>query len=526
MRVIIGFVLAFIIGQAEAQTPSQASSFERINSPLDELNPIISPDGNTLFLTIANHPSNAGGKRDPGDIWFCTRLGDGWSSPIHAGNEINDFSYNAVGAVSPDGNQLFLLSHYHANENRAKTQGIAIAQKTNNGWSRPKNITIPYYMNRSLLTSGCFNADQTVFVFSAETYGTTGVEDLYVSINDGGKWTEPRNLGTTINTSFQELTPSLSSDGKTLYFSTNGRKGFGSFDVFATTRLDESWRSWSPPVNLGAVVNSEGRELFYRDYAASGYYILTSTTSSDGYSDVKMHQYRNDQNIVSIDSVESLDSVQYTNATVETPDEKTGVSLKGVIVDAKTSVLVKGRIQIMSSIGLPEKNIIESPDGKYNVTLDRPDSYTIQVDAPGYVSVHQKVDARLREGETLEVNFKLQPIAIGTTVNLQNVLFEQGKADLLPESFDELNVVVSFLRENPRVKIELAGHTDSRGVHQDNVHLSQERVNSVKEYLVSEGIDSKRITGKGYGGTRPIASNDSEETRKMNRRVEFTIRKF
>jgi outer membrane protein OmpA-like peptidoglycan-associated protein len=111
-------------------------------------------------------------------------------------------------------------------------------------------------------------------------------------------------------------------------------------------------------------------------------------------------------------------------------------------------------------------------------------------------------------------------------VNLKNVLFAQTKADILPESFPELDLVVHFLQTNPNVRIELSGHTDNRGIHGDNVKLSLQRVNKVKDYLVSKGVESRRITGKGYGGTKPIASNDSEESRKMNRRVEFTIKRF
>jgi OmpA-OmpF porin, OOP family len=126
----------------------------------------------------------------------------------------------------------------------------------------------------------------------------------------------------------------------------------------------------------------------------------------------------------------------------------------------------------------------------------------------------------------LEMNFSLQPVELGTTVNLKNVLFAQAKTDILPESYPELDLVVGFLKENPNVTIELMGHTDGRGVHADNVRLSQQRVNKVKEYLVSKGIDSRRISGKGFGGSKPIASNDTEESRRMNRRVEFVIRKF
>jgi len=124
------------------------------------------------------------------------------------------------------------------------------------------------------------------------------------------------------------------------------------------------------------------------------------------------------------------------------------------------------------------------------------------------------------------MNFKLQPVEIGTTVNLKDVLFEQGKTNLLAQSYPELNLVISFLKTNPKVRIELAGHTDNRGIPGQNVKLSQARVDKVKAYLVSMGIESKRISGKGYGGAKPIASNDTEETRLFNRRVEFIIKKL
>ncbi len=125
--------------------------------------------------------------------------------------------------------------------------------------------------------------------------------------------------------------------------------------------------------------------------------------------------------------------------------------------------------------------------------------------------------------KSLEMNFKLQPIEIGATVNLKSVLFQQSTFNLLPESNDELDLVVTLLKTNPKVEILLTGHTDNRGNPEHNQRLSQKRVERVKGYLVSKGINGKRIGGKGFGGSKPIASNDTEETRRLNRRVEFTI---
>jgi len=200
------------------------------------------------------------------------------------------------------------------------------------------------------------------------------------------------------------------------------------------------------------------------------------------------------------------------------------IKIYGRVTDSKNGEPVNATVRFAGP-ALEKENVSPSSHGIFEVKLPISGAYIIKIEAPGYISTLEKLDVTTIEMRELEMNFSLRPVEVGTTVNLKNVLFEQSKADLLPESFDELDLVVSFLKTNPNVKIELSGHTDNRGVHADNVRLSQQRVNTVKRYLVSKGIEAKRITGKGYGGTKPIASNDSEETRRMNRRVEFTIRK-
>ena len=266
MRFIFSSAFLFVTFLTTAQRLS-TNSFQQSNTPYDEMNPVISPDGRSLYLTISNHPQNEGGKRDPGDIWVSVLTETNqWSAPIHAGPVLNDMGFNAVAGFSADGRQMFLLSHYGSSGTTARTQGISVSQAGANGWSKPENITIPYFQNKSVVLSGYLLPDQSAFVFSAETYGTKGVEDIYVCTKTSTGWSEPRNLGSTINTKFQELSPSLSDDGKTLYFSSNGGKGQGSFDIYTSTRLDEGWTNWSAPENLGTAINSEGRELYYRNY--------------------------------------------------------------------------------------------------------------------------------------------------------------------------------------------------------------------------------------------------------------------
>ena len=211
---------------------------------------------------------------------------------------------------------------------------------------------------------------------------------------------------------------------------------------------------------------------------------------------------------------------------VEIPREPVAdmkVRIYGKVTNAKTGETIDAKVFFNAAAEI--QTSAASATG-YSIQLSSTNNYVVKIEATGFVSAIEKLDIQTYELKELEMNFRLQPVEIGTTVNLNNVLFEQGKTNLLPESYPELDVIVSFLKSNPRVKIELAGHTDNRGIPGQNVKLSQARVDKVKAYLVSKGVEGKRISGKGYGGSKPVASNDTEESRQLNRRVEFTIKKL
>jgi outer membrane protein OmpA-like peptidoglycan-associated protein len=522
LRVTLVFILFLQCVDGFSQTLFSSNSFSLVNSTYDEQNPVVSPDGKTLYVTLSHHPQNVGGQRDPGDIWVSQWLGNGWSAPVHAGPALNHRGYNGVAGFSADGTQLFLLSHYDPS-GEARTQGISISRKSGAGWSTPENIYIPYFQNKSSIQSGQITPDGRVFVYSAETYGTRGVEDIYVSIKgNDGKWSEPKNLGSTINTQFQELCPSLSADGSTLYFSSNGRRGVGSFDIYSSTRLDDSFQNWSEPVNLGTSFNSSGRELFFRPFERLGYSLFTSTTNSDGYGDIRYFiPEKRDSSLIAVvppDTVIKIREQKYEEVIGENE-----VKIFGKVVSASNDQPVQASLKFTSPTGSYPATT-QNGQG-YSLKVPSTESYTLEVTAPGYISSFEKLDLHTLELKELEMNFRLQPIEIGATVNLKSVLFAQSKPALLPESYQELDLVVAFMQSNEHVEIELSGHTDNRGSFRQLMELSQQRVNRVKEYLVSKGIDKKRITGKGYGGSKPVANNDTEEGRMLNRRVEFTIKK-
>lgn len=534
MKLKITLASLVVLAQALSAQPLNTSAFVKTNSQYDELNPLISPDGKILYVTIANHPENLGGRKDPGDIWYAVMQEDNtWSTPMHAGSMINDRSFNSIAGFSSDGKDVFVMNHFDPNGGMARTQGIAVIHGTQNSWSKPENISIPYFQHKGGALSGFLSPDKKHFVFSAETYGSRGVEDIYITQRDSqGKWSAPKNLGSKINTQFQELSPSLSYDGKTLFFSSNGRKGNGSFDVYSATRLDDSWQNWSEPVNMGNAINSEGRDLYYREYPLLGFSLYTSTKNSDGYGDIRMHISSEQPLAVEEAVIASTEPVMDTTVSThfiepgEDPARNHSVTVHGKVINSKTGEAIPATITF-EPVGndLPVEKIKASPAQGYSLGVDTDAAFKVRIEAAGFISSIENLDVKTYEMKELEMNFNLEPIAVGTTVNLKDVLFEQSKTTLLPQSYPQLDMIVSFLKENPNVSIELSGHTDNRGIPTQNVKLSQARVDRVKEYLLSKGIHKKRVTGKGYGGSKPIANNDDEETRKLNRRVEFTIRK-
>ncbi len=494
--------------------------FELVNSIYDEQSPVISPDGKTLYFTRANHPDNIGGTLDPGDIWYCNMMPDGkWSSPNNA-RKLNNNGWNGVLGFVGGSDAIYLASHYSNDSNKSKSQGIARSLKTTSGWSRPKNITIPYFRNTSKHHGGHIITDATIAVFSLETYDSKGGEDIYVCFNKGdGNWSEPKNLGNTINTKFQEFTPFLSADTQTLYFSTNG-KGNGT-DIFKSKRLDDSWTNWTEP-EPEILLNTDGQELGMHKYGLKSVY--TSTLNSDGYGDIKEFIFPDevaDSLITRIDTTKSIaDNIWIVEKEPEIDDRL--ITLYGNTYNTKTNESIETSISLKSR---DDKLItkVKSEMGSYALKIDAIGTYIVRVDAPGYVSHQEILELQSDQIRTLEKNVFLQPIEVGTTVNLKDVLFQQSKAEFLQSSFSELNLVVDFMKENPKVQIRLEGHTDNRGVAKYNIKLSKERVEAVKSYLVKKGISKKRITGKGYGGSRPIADNNDPKKRILNRRVEFTI---
>jgi len=464
----------------------------RINSPYHEDFISIRPDGKEMAFCRSNHPLNTGGKKDEGDIWVST-YDSVWQIPRNK-QALNQADFTSPLGYSADG-QTFLYNKVDARTGTLKAEVWAYAQ------GQKEKLNIKFFNNESKFQSGCLSADNRFMIISMQSGATYGVEDLYVVKRTGPtQWDAPQNLGSDINTKFQEITPFLAPDNKTLYFATNGREGQGSFDIYFSERLDDSWRNWSEPKNLGKAINTQGKETAFTFLPNDDHAYFVSTQHSDGYGDIRRIAFQQDSTDVEADTTQMV--------TQKGPETKeTGLRL----VNIKTGDPIAGPFAIE---GEDSDKTFRTNDTGY---LDLKEAIAGRVKVKGYLSKNIAYSP-----DSLLV-VRLEPLEVGRTIQLPNVLFSRGTANLLSSSYSELELVVEMLKENPDIKILLKGHTDNKGDADMNLKLSEERVDTVKDFLVSKGIRRRRIKGQGFGGEEPIASNETEQTRRLNRRVEFEI---
>ncbi len=490
-----------------------------VNSPYGEVAPIITPDGNTLYFTRLNHPDNIRDENDKDaeikqDIWFSKRnIAGVWMPPENLGPPVNDANLNAAATASASGSGLFVLNLYKP----GGRQEIGLSRTTfsDGKWSYPEEVRITDFQakktekDKAANTEYAISHDENILVMALNRLPSFGNNDLYVSFKEAdGSYSRPKNMGSILNTADNEGSPFLSADNKTLYFNSKGHPGFGDSDIFMTKRLDETWTNWSEPLNLGPKINTERWDAFFTIPASGEFAYLSSDNNSLGGEDIfRINLFKS----IKPDAVAILD---------------------GSIMEKDVNTIIDTPLGLKSnsdSLNLKGFNIEINPDTKaYKVILPVGFKYYFDINEKGYLSLQDSLDLT-REGNYREItkNFHLSPIREGSKMVLENLIFAQGKYEIETSSYDELEKLVKIMKEYPKMRILLEGHTDNQGDFTLNVKLAKDRVDEVRNYLVKKGkISGSRIDTKSWGPIKPISSNSTPETRKKNRRVEFTILKM
>lgn len=472
-----------------------------INSEYDDLLPVISPDGTTLYISRVYSPGNTGGIEDYCDIYSSRHVNDKWTPVVNINTPLNDADPNSVCSVSPDGNFLLLLNSY----SDANT-GVSGAIWQGTSWSKPVDMAVKNFYNKAEDHEFYLANDSKTLLMTINRDDSYGKKDIYVCFYQGElKFSEPLNLGPIVNTDEIETSPFLASDGVTLFYSTEGLPGYGSSDIFVTRRLDDTWTNWSKPQNIGKPVNTPDWDAYYTIPASGEYAYFVSYENSLGEGDVFRIKLpgkaKPDPVVLIVGKVLNSVTKEPVSATISYEFLSSGVEAGTARTDATT--------------------------GEYKIVLPYGNKYGFSANAQAFIPVSEHIDLTEVDGyKEINRDLYLVPVKIGETVRINNVFFDFGKSILRTESYPELNRIVSLINLNPDLEIEISGHTDNTGEDKVNLKLSDERAKAVKNYLVLKGIPETRVSAKGFGETKPVAGNDTEEGKQFNRRVEFTILKI
>ena len=483
----------------------------KINSIYPDYVPVITADRSVMVFT-SRRPGNIGEMEfdENGnevfkyeDIYMSFLEGDKWGTPQNIGKPVNGEFHDANVSISSDGSILFI---YKAEEGNGD---LFSSKLEGEKWTKPeslgKNVNSKYYEPSCSMTS-----DESKLYFSSDRPGGYGGLDIWVSKKEkNGKWGEAVNLGSEVNTKYDDDAPFIHPDGKTLYFSSKGHKTMGGYDIFTTIVSEDG--TYSKPENIGYPINTADDDI---------YFVVSADKKHGYYASAREGTY-GEKDIYEISIPEEKPKKDEPKKVVNPI-----TMLKGVITDALTGKPVEAKIFITDNT----KNQIVSEmhsnasTGKYLVILPSGKNYGIAVQNPDYLFHSENFDIpSSTDYQEVEKNVQLKKMAIGTKIVLRNIFFDFDKATLRPESTAELERLIKLLTDLPNLKIEISGHTDDKGSDEYNKKLSERRAETVVNYLIEKGIASSRLQFAGYGEERPIDTNETDEGRQQNRRTEFEI---
>jgi outer membrane protein OmpA-like peptidoglycan-associated protein len=460
-----------------------------------ELAPIVSADGKTLYFTRGRQGADA---ETVFDIWRTQITNDSQftKAEIIGGNLSSRFGI-AVTSVSPDNNMLYLMGKLY--EATPPDERIYKSVQTRDGWDLPTPVKIRALKPRGTFTDYSFGPDQRTLVMSMERDSSMGGRDLYISFYNEQEdiWSEPLWLGSRVNSAYNEITPFLSPDTKTLYFSSERPNGIGECDVYRVIRKDDSWQNWTFPENLGPSINRPGRTMYYTEDAKGEHAYFVWRKDQGSYTDI----YR---------------------AKIQQKKAIPTVIVEGKVIDEKgrpIEAAIRYRSTESSLLGTARSN---PATGAFLITLPAMQKYVIDADRVGYTPGQTELSLD-GTSTSASVTLTLTSLKVGSAARLNNIFFETDRSVLYSSSFAELDRLCQLMQEDPKLMISVEGHTDDVGSQDHNSALSLARAKAVKDYLVTKGIGAERIKTEGFGSSRPQVANADDASRAMNRRVEFKI---
>jgi outer membrane protein OmpA-like peptidoglycan-associated protein len=416
---------------------------KNINTPLNEGTCTISADGRRLIFTSCSGRDGVGSC----DLYESRKVGDVWTTPKNLGRNVNTNEWESQPSLSADGRTLYFVSD--------RRSGL-------------------------------------------------GRRDIWISkLDESGTWTRAVNAGKEINSIFDEISPFIHANDKTLYFASNGLPGFGGYDIFFAERDSSTWET---PKNIGNVVNDHDDQFsfFITADGQKGYYSHEETLPS-GFSRSKIYEVE----------IPKESQVRFRSNYV-----------KGIIRDKVSREPLSATIELINIEKNTMVSLVESDSvsGEYLMVLTQGAEYALYVNKRGYLFKSYNFNySAVTDFKPIIIDIDLERAAEGSMAVLNNIFFDVDKYDLKSKSMTELQKLARFMQENPQIRVEVSGHTDNSGQPAYNKQLSERRAFSVYNYLIQQGILKNRLVPVGYGADRPIAGNDSEAGRQQNRRIEFRI---
>lgn len=449
-----------------------------INTQYDEYLPCLTADISQLLFT----------RRDKGEDFFISENENGeWTMAEKLPSLLNSNFNEGAGSLSPDGRFIF-FTRCGADDGLGSCD-IYVSEKIGGQWQEPKNLGANVNSN-AWDSQPCIASDGRTLFFTSNRAGGIGKADIYFSyLKDNGEWTKAKNCGTNINTIGNEMSPFVHQSNSVLYFASDELIGMGGFDLFYS-KIENG--KFQQAINLGYPLNTSKDESSLTLSAKGDYAIYSS----------------------------DLDLYYFTM-----PEEIRPVAasyIKGNILDKETQMPLNARLQIknLSTGRVAHESFSDKKTGEFLICLAQGEEYAFSISCEGYLFYSENFSTF---EDKQERQIFLTPIKAGESIVLKNIFFETNSHSLLPTSFAELNTLIELMQKNPSLKLMIEGHTDNIGKEELNIKLSQQRAEAIVSYLTEKGIEPSRLKAKGYGFSKPIADNNTEEGRAMNRRTEIKI---